>query len=151
MEGGGDSRKRKVKGLAIKKNKKEVFSLLKRTVSVLVCLVLLALPLVSYAATHSFVYDFNKSIRSRDFKFKGYHDLTLTFKSVTCRKNQTMKVEVKHNVSWGRDTTTARKNISECGGTIRHIGFDNKTPVYFIVTKNTKDKFWVQGTGKIHN
>ncbi|WP_220185052.1 hypothetical protein, partial [Thermoactinomyces daqus] len=107
--------------------------------------------LVSYAATHSFVYDFNKSIRSRDFKFKGYHDLTLTFKSVTCRKNQTMKVEVKHNVSWGRDTTIARKNISECGGTIRHIGFDNKTPVYFIVTKNTKDKFWVQGTGKIHN
>lgn len=127
------------------------WKLLKK-LTILLFSALFVFPLHGYAATYNFVYDFDKSLRSRDFKFgPSPNGITLTFQSSVCRRNQKMTVEIKHNVNNRPDTTIRKVTISECGATLRNIGYQNNIPVYFIVTKHKKDGFWVQGTGTIKN
>jgi hypothetical protein len=115
---------------------------------------IIVLTLSSVGTVHayykSFVYEFDTNLRSKSRTMNTNDDLAFKFNSIKCRKGHKMKITVKHNVSWGPDTTLTRKWIPECGGKVVLYGHDRNTPVYFIMSKK-HDGYWVRGTGEIYS
>ncbi|MFC0189437.1 hypothetical protein ACFFJY_14125 [Fictibacillus aquaticus] len=96
-----------------------------------------------------FKYSYDTTLRGGDRMIKSQNDIVFVFDSYKCRKGKKMRVDIRHNVSWGRDTLLSRKWIPECGGKVVNYGHKPNIPIYIVLSKKN-DGYWVKGKGKIY-